>query len=159
VVAPNVRDRAVADPQPSGQGRVDQCVDPSAGFSVNVTRTTCSTIPAGSHGLRPRPSATTPTPATPRRANEARHARTVFALTPHRRPISSFATPSAASNRPCACRTARCGNDSEFAIATSSARCSSLISNRAADRVPAIPEYYQKSTIHFINTAPVRLRL
>ncbi len=46
--------------------RLDQCVDPSAGFSVSVTRTTCSTIPSGSHGLRPRPSATTPTPDTPR---------------------------------------------------------------------------------------------
>ena len=79
---------------------VDQCVEPSAGFSVKVTRTTSATIPSGSHGLRPRPSATTPTPATPRCANDARHARTVFALTPRRRPISSFATPSAASSSP-----------------------------------------------------------
>ena len=122
--------------------RDDQCVEPSAGFSVNVTRTTCSTMPSGSHGLRPRPSATTPTPLTPRSVNDVRQARTVFALTPHRRPISSFATPSAASNRPRACRTTRCGNDGEFAIASSPARCSSLISNRAAARVPAIHEDY-----------------
>jgi len=87
--------------------RVVQCVEVSSGFSFTVTRTTSATFPSASHGLRPRPSAITPTPPTPSRAKAARHERTVFALTPTRRPISSLGRPSAAPSSPLAWRTAR----------------------------------------------------
>ena len=49
--------------------RVVQCVEPSAGFSWQVTRTTSATVPSARAGLRPRPLAIVPTPAVPWAAN------------------------------------------------------------------------------------------
>jgi hypothetical protein len=47
-------------------------------------------------------------------------------VTPHRRAISSFATPSAAAIRPLAWITTRCGNVEFPAIRSNCARCSSV---------------------------------
>ncbi len=121
--------------------RVDQCVDPSAGFSVNVTRTTSLDHAFGQPRLAASALGDHPDPGHPALSEPRRQARTVFALTPQRRPISSFATPSAASSRPLACRTARCGNDGDAAIASRSARCAVVTASRAAARVADMQQY------------------
>ena len=85
-------------PTRAARDRVLHCVEPSAGNSLWVKRSTSSTVPGGNDGLRPRPFAITPTPSTPVTANRFRHRRTASESTPERRAISSFATPSAAHN-------------------------------------------------------------
>ena len=122
--------------------RVDQCVDPSAGNSLCVSRSTSSTVPAGRLGLRPRPFAILPTPAMPSALNRERQRRTVSDSTPQRRAISSLATPSHAHKRPCAWITCRCDNDVEAAIRSNSARCCTVAVNAAA----TIVEFYQQIT-------------
>jgi len=86
-------------------------------------------------GLRPRPGAITPTPSTPVSAKRARQRRTAFGVVPHRRAISLFPTPSAASSRPLAWSTARCGNEDDRAIASSATRSSTVSSNPGASIV------------------------
>jgi hypothetical protein len=80
--------------------RVDQHVDPSSGTECNVSITITSTGAAGISNLWPRPGAITKTPSTPASKSRARQRHTVSGIAPHRRAISWFATPSAASNRP-----------------------------------------------------------
>ena len=61
--------------------RVVQWVPPSGGATWRVTRNTSATVPGGSHGLRPRPLAIRPTPATPWLANRCRQLLTVSEAT------------------------------------------------------------------------------
>jgi hypothetical protein len=56
--------------------RVVHCVEPSSGSSCRVSWITASTVPGGSHDLRPRPSAILPTPSTPLSAKRFRQALT-----------------------------------------------------------------------------------
>ncbi len=111
---------------------VVQCVEPSSGLACNVSFTTASTVPSGSHDLRPRPAAITPTPSTPASAKRARHRRTVLGVVAHRRAISSFATPALANNKPLAWTTLRCGNDDDFVIASNATRSRLVSFNGAA---------------------------
>jgi len=78
--------------------RVVQCVEPSAGNSVRVSRSTSPTVPGGSQDLRPRPFGDHPDPGRAFAANRFRHRRTGSGSTPLRRAISSLATPSPAHN-------------------------------------------------------------
>jgi hypothetical protein len=57
-----------------------------------------ASAPSGNHVPRPRPFAITPTWFMPRSTRACRHEHTVFDGPPPRRPISSFANPSAANN-------------------------------------------------------------
>ena len=112
--------------------RVVQCVDPSAGSSCCVIRTTSDTVPGGSEGLRPRPLAMTPTPSTPLSTNRARHRRMASESTLERRAISSLLRPSAAQSSARAWTTLRCASDDDVATRCSSLRCESLSGSAAA---------------------------
>lgn len=57
--------------------RVDHAAEPSSGTLCSVSSTIASTTDAGIWGLRPRPGATTPTPAAPDSMNRSRQRRTV----------------------------------------------------------------------------------
>ena len=72
---------------------VDQCVEPSAGRRRSVSSTIASTVSGAIWRLRPRPGATTPTPAGPSRANRRRHARTVSESTEWSRAVPLKAPP------------------------------------------------------------------
>jgi len=77
--------------------RHDQCVA-SFGFECWVNSTISAIFSSLIDGLRPRPSATSPNPASPSSSNCARHASTVGRDTPATSLISEFDTPSAADN-------------------------------------------------------------
>src|SRR5664279_2847890 len=77
--------------------RHDQCVCPS-GLECRVSSTISSILSCGIVDLRPRPSRTLPSLASPSSAKRSRQARTVEAFTPTRAAIRVFATPSAASS-------------------------------------------------------------
>ena len=57
--------------------RVDHATEPSAGTLCSVSATIASTTASDISGLRPRPGATTPTPAGPDSKNRSRQPRTV----------------------------------------------------------------------------------
>ena len=90
-------------------------------------------------GGRPLPGRISPTPSTPSSKNRFRQARTVSAFTPTCRAVSAFAAPSTANNRALACRTFRYGNDSDLAIRSNAARCSTDISNGGATNTGTPP--------------------
>ena len=69
-----------------------QCVSPG-GLSCSVAATIAPAFPAGIEGLRPRPSRTLPSFASPSSANRARHATTLDGDTPSRAAIAVFARP------------------------------------------------------------------
>ena len=62
------------------------------------------------------------------------------AFTPTRRAVASFGVPSAANNNALAWRTFRNGNDSDLAIRSNAARCSTDISNGGATKT-GIPKH------------------
>ena len=111
-----------------------------------VSRTTVATVPSGSHDLRPRPLAISPTPSTPLSSKRRRHRRTVSASAPERLATSSLATPSAVHNNALTWRTVRCGNDYERAKRSSAARSASDTGNGAAVITGMRPPYPARSS-------------
>ncbi len=125
---------ALEIPECAAMERHDQCVADS-GVVCRVSCTILSMVSWGIDGLRPRPLATLPMRSTPSASKRARHASTVPRPTPTRSAMTLLATPSAASNRPLAWRTSRCGRELDRAMRSSSARCSTVISSGAAGRL------------------------
>jgi len=121
--------------------RVDHAVEPSSGTVRNVSSTIASMTDWAISGLRPRPGAIVPTASTPPASNFARQRRTVSGVVAHSRAISLFATPSAASNNPDACTTARCGNVVERAMRSNSRRSPRVTFNRTAAIIDMLPPY------------------
>jgi hypothetical protein len=86
--------------------------------------TIASTVAGSISGLRPRPGAITPTPATPASMNRSRHAATVFGYVRNNFAVERTERPPANSSNAVACTTLRCGNRDDRAIRSSSTRAS-----------------------------------
>lgn len=108
--------------------RVDQHDEPPSGTVCNVSCTIASIVAGTISGLRPRPDAITPTPATPASMNRSRHAATVFGYVRHNRAVERTDASSTNSSNAVACTTLRCGNRDDRAIRSNSTRGSGDIS-------------------------------